>query len=301
MSDETRPGIGGKLWPSAAGLALFILLAVANYVIKELALIDAENLIPSVILVLVLVFVSGAVGAIVALFYRLPEKWEFLYRRFQRTRKALEETQVEAIDRLEGALQLSERNLHFLESLKRDALADEDFGQISESIISYSNLEALEASVPGGSEILIFTTELDLESSYKGFDQIVIGNLKRGVTYRYIIPDNELMEGRLRKLAHSWCKQAGLEMEQARALIQCSRSPLPSRMIYMTLAVYNSADPYLKDSVVVIKFPTNEIFSEKEFPFIFRVKDTIDAKRRFAEDLEALASSSVDVEVFPGE
>lgn len=135
-----------------------------------------------------------------------------------------------------------------------------DFGA---SLVTYGELAYLEANVNDRAEIWILTSALLLEKT--DLEDIILGNLRKGVVYKYILPEAAYITSEFVHLARQWRRQAGLSPAAAGRQIQARC--VPACFTYMTVIIY---DPLVKP-VVLVKFPHSEVYPKNQYPFIYRV------------------------------
>jgi len=135
----------------------------------------------------------------------------------------------------------------------------------TDALIYREDLEKIEAAVPANGEIWILTSALELEAG--ALKQIIRDNLRNGVRYTYLLPEERPdLQDRMRDLARSWATDCQLPPNKAQEQIRCVL--VPEHFAYMTVAIYNpTADP----PIVLVKFPTNEVYTEHDYPVIYRV------------------------------
>jgi hypothetical protein len=126
-------------------------------------------------------------------------------------------------------------------------------------------------------EIRVLTKFLEIEKKKEMKDGIV-DNITRGITYRYLIPENKKSE--FREIAEEWremCLKKNPDLEEIiTERIKCVI--VPNHFPYMTVVVYG---PDLPTPDVVVKFPYREP-DQKEYDYerwMFRVIAEGDALR----------------------
>lgn len=154
---------------------------------------------------------------------------------------------------------------------------------LGDSLVNHEDLAHLEANVKPNSEIWILTSSMQLEATE--LENIILDNLKKGVTYKYLIPlEDKFNLSRFKTLARQWQIGADLSTEDAIKQIQCFL--VPCHMAYMTVIIY---DPYNIPPDVLVKFPTSDIYTKQEYPLIYKVESTPhEAWKVFVDALQSL-------------
>lgn len=157
------------------------------------------------------------------------------------------------------------------------------FDHLGKSLVNYEDLARLEAEVKPGKEIWILTSSMQLEET--DLKDIILKNLKNGVVYKYLLPmEDRFNKMRFQSLALQWQKDSGLSAMDASKQIQCFM--VPSHVAYMTVIIY---DPYSVPPVVLVKFPTGELYTKQKYPLIYKVEPQPEkAWKIFVDSLQSL-------------
>lgn len=213
-----------------------------------------------------MLFAVSALVATIVVFVTKREQWledeKTLQGRVKEMEGSITKLEVECTkltdcaNTWQGVAQSLEKSV----AIMQDVLKTE-FGK---TIIDYSALKEIEGSVKEGGEIWVLTSALELENTE--LKETIRANFRKNIIYKYLIPNDSLLQNRMKKLAHDWQKDCGLSNEQAERQIKCY--VVPKHFAYMTVIIY---DPYSTQPTICVKFPTSRIYEAKKYPYIYKV------------------------------
>ena len=161
-------------------------------------------------------------------------------------------------------------------------------------VLSEDEVFAIETAAD---EVWIYAYNLAWEGEDSVFPGIVSNNLKRGVKYRYIVPNNKEVHLRVNTLRnkHSSVKNAS-------RLVRFRSRMRDLKLVQFGITIYNPSilDPGAKTDCIVVFFPHYDFYGPKnrnEAPFItIKGQSTVEIQEGFLE----LWNESVEVPIVGG-
>lgn len=159
-------------------------------------------------------------------------------------------------------------------------------GKFHELIIDHDELKRIESNISDDGDIWVLTSAIKLEHTL--LKDVILDNLRKKVKYTYMLPKDDVrLRTEFERLANIWRRDSGLTVDEAKEQIKCVL--VPNHFVYMTVIIYNPIYHPGDAPIVLVKFPTNEIYEEKKYPFVFKVaKEPESGWKLFVDSLQEL-------------
>jgi hypothetical protein len=153
----------------------------------------------------------------------------------------------------------------------------------AKEVANVLSLEEVLAIETAAEEVWIYAYDLAWEGEDSVFPNVVLNNLKRGVKYRYIVPNNKQIHLRVNNLRH---KYGGVK--NVSQLIRFRSRPRDLKLVQFGMTIYNPSvlNRNARTDCVAVFFPHYNFYGPQNSsaPFItIRGQSTVEIQEGFLE------------------